>query len=363
MSSTREELIAALTGEWNRLGAELVLFSQSVAERLKINVTDLQCLAVVMSAGPMTAGQLAEATGLTTGAITGVIDRLEKARLVQREDHPTDRRRVMVRALPGDVLAATDPVVGAVFARLAAAATEQYEGYSDREVQLVIDALARAHPVLLEQVSQLRGEPSPVHHELDAPRAGATVGRLLLAPGVGEVTIDADAAMAELYRAHAEGTPPQIEADGGNVTVRARRFPLFGWGHRSLRLTLSAAIPWDIEVAQGAYRLTAELGSLRVRSLAIKGGASRLDLALGRPSGRVPLTITGGASQVTVRRPAGVPVEVRIRGGVSKTSVDGNQLGPAGGNVVWRTPGMQDGADHYAIEVVGGVSRLSVETG
>jgi len=360
MSTTREDLIATLVGEWNRLGAELVLFSQSVADRLKINVTDLQCLTVVMSAGPMTAGQIAEATGLTTGAITGVVDRLEKAGLVKREDDPADRRRVVVRALPGDILGASDPAVSTAFARLAAAVTDQYEGYSDRELQLVVDALARAHPILLEQVSQLRQQ-APVHHDLDAPLAGATVGRLQFASGAGSTTIDADATMTELYRAHVEGTPPQIEVDGGNVTVRPRRFPLFGWGHRSLGLTLSGAIPWDVEIAQGAYRLDAKLATLQLRSFTINGGASRIDLAVGRPSGAVPITIYGGVSRVTVTRPRGVPVEMRIRGGASRASVDGHQLGPAGGNVVWQSPGISEGADRYVIEILGGVSRLSVE--
>jgi DNA-binding MarR family transcriptional regulator len=360
MASTRDELVAALTREWNRLGAELVLFSQSVADRLKINITDLQCLAVVMSAGPMTAGQIAEATGLTTGAITGVVDRLEKAGLVTREGDPADRRRVVVRAVPGDVLAARDPAVSEAFASLSTAAAEQYEGYSDRELQLVVDALGRAHPILLEHVAQLR-EQTPVRHELDAPRAGAQAGRLHLLPVSGNVTLDADPSMAELYRAHVDGTPPIIEVDGGTVTVRPRRFPLFGWGHRSLRLTLSAAIPWDIEVAQGAVGLTADLRALSLRSFAIKGGASRIDLSVGRPSGVVPISILGGASRVTLRRPRSVPVEVRIRGGVSRTSVDGHKLGPAGGNVVWRTPGAPEGADGYTVEVRGGVSRLDIE--
>src|SRR5262249_21535723 len=98
-TSDRDELVAGLTREWTRLGAELVLLARGVADRLKINITDLQCLAVVVSGGPMPAGQIAEAAGLTTGAITGVLDRLEKAGLVQRESDPADRRRVIVRAL------------------------------------------------------------------------------------------------------------------------------------------------------------------------------------------------------------------------------------------------------------------------
>lgn len=359
--STRNDLVAALAAEWNRLGAELVLLAQSVADRLKINTTDLQCLALLLSAGPMTAGQLAEASGLTTGAVTGVVDRLEQAGLVQRESDPDDRRRVVVRAVDGDVITARDPAVRDAFARLAAAAAEQYQGYSDRELQLVIDALARAHPVLLEQVSHLRGVAPPQHH-LDAPLTDARSGRLLLGFGL-RTTLDADPAQTELYRAHVEGTPPQIEVDGGTVRVRPpRRFPLFGWGFSSLRLTLAASIPWDIEVQGGAVALDARLSELQLRSFVIKGGASRIDLDVGRPSGVVPVGIQGGASNVTVRRPPGVPIEVRIKGGVAKVSVDGHQLGPAAGNVLWRTPDMADGAAAYAFEIRGGASKVTVQT-
>ena len=60
-----------------------------------MNLTDLQCLAILTSAGPVTAGQLAETMGLTTGAVTGVINRLERAGYVLRR-HPADGRRVVV---------------------------------------------------------------------------------------------------------------------------------------------------------------------------------------------------------------------------------------------------------------------------
>lgn len=356
--TSREELLATLTGEWNRLGAELVLLSQSVAERLKINLTDLQCLAVVMSAGPMTAGQIAEATGLTTGAITGVVDRLEKAGLVARESDPADRRRVVVRAVPGEQLAARDPEVSAAFAGLRAAAADQYESYSDRELELVVDALARAHPLLQEHVARLRQQEAP-RHEMEAPLRGVSAGRLILSPGLGKMTIDADAALDGLYRAHVEGTPPQITVDGGVVTVRPRKFPLFGWGHRYLGLTLAASIPWDVEVAQGGWQLNASLAAVQVRSFVIRGGASRVEVSLGRPSGEVPVRIEGGASNITVRRPRGVPVEIRIKGGLSKLVVDDFRLGAAAGPFRWRSP--DPGSDLYVIDVRGGASRITVE--
>jgi DNA-binding MarR family transcriptional regulator len=64
------------------------------AERLGVNRTDLHCLNAIENSGGLTAGQLAAEAGLTTGAVTGVIDRLEEAGFVRRVPDPNDRRRV-----------------------------------------------------------------------------------------------------------------------------------------------------------------------------------------------------------------------------------------------------------------------------
>ena len=76
------------------------MFSETVAGRLGLSPTDLKCLDMVMLGERVTAGDLARATGLTTGAVTGIIDRLEKAGFARRERDPEDRRRVYVRGDP-----------------------------------------------------------------------------------------------------------------------------------------------------------------------------------------------------------------------------------------------------------------------
>src|SRR5258708_28193227 len=83
----RRELEAALNAAMRDVSGQGVLYSQAVAERLGMNSTDLECLDHI-SRGPLTAGRLAELTGLTTGAITGVIDRLQRARPAPRERGP-----------------------------------------------------------------------------------------------------------------------------------------------------------------------------------------------------------------------------------------------------------------------------------
>src|SRR5262249_20639760 len=97
---TRKELIAALHVALRDTSGLGVIFSHAMAERAGINSTDLECLYFIQWRGPLTAGALAEATGVTTGAITGVIDRLERAGYASRERDAEDRRKVMVRALP-----------------------------------------------------------------------------------------------------------------------------------------------------------------------------------------------------------------------------------------------------------------------
>jgi DNA-binding MarR family transcriptional regulator len=71
-------------------------FDQAVADAVGLNRTDMRCLDVLDREGPVTAGRLAEATGLTTGAITSVLDRLERAGHARRVRDATDRRRVLV---------------------------------------------------------------------------------------------------------------------------------------------------------------------------------------------------------------------------------------------------------------------------
>src|SRR5580704_17846553 len=76
-----------------RVGSIMQLLGQVSAERIGINATDLNCLNIVALTGPMTAGDLAKATGLTTASITGVLDRLEEGGFVRRVRDPHDRRR------------------------------------------------------------------------------------------------------------------------------------------------------------------------------------------------------------------------------------------------------------------------------
>src|ERR1700756_340563 len=95
-----------------RAGSVMQLLGAAAADRIGINVTDLNCLNILTLRGHMTAGELARATGLTTASITGVLDRLEDGGFVRREKDPKDRRRVIVTLSPGPGLREIEPTFG-----------------------------------------------------------------------------------------------------------------------------------------------------------------------------------------------------------------------------------------------------------
>jgi DNA-binding transcriptional ArsR family regulator len=137
-----------------RAGSIMQLLGQVSAERIGINVTDLNCLNIVALTGPMTAGDLARATGLTTASITGVLDRLEENGIIRRERDPKDRRRVIVNLNFGPGLAE----IGPTFGPLVKAWRETAASYSDSELRLLLEFQGKVQDIMLGQLARLRGD-------------------------------------------------------------------------------------------------------------------------------------------------------------------------------------------------------------
>lgn len=149
--STKSERIGDLLAQGREMSARIILFHQTLAARFGLNATDHKCLDLARNEPEITAGRLAEVTGLTTGAITAALDRLERAGFVCRERHPTDRRKVVIRALP----AAHEKLAPdfAVFGRAMAAI---HQDYTVAELDLLHGYQKRVLRVLQEQTERLR---------------------------------------------------------------------------------------------------------------------------------------------------------------------------------------------------------------
>lgn len=97
---SKTELISQLIAAYRANTSQESAFDALAAEKLGLSPTDLRCLDLVQASGGMTAGELATSSGLTTGAVTAVIDRLERAGYVRRNRDDSDRRKVNVEVTP-----------------------------------------------------------------------------------------------------------------------------------------------------------------------------------------------------------------------------------------------------------------------
>ncbi|TCC06186.1 MarR family winged helix-turn-helix transcriptional regulator [Kribbella soli] len=96
MTSTREELTGEIQQRLIRFIAEVVLYNHAVSGKVGLGASDSQFMTLLQTYGPLTPRQLAEHTGLTSGTVTGVVDRLESHGFVTRRPDPRDRRKVVV---------------------------------------------------------------------------------------------------------------------------------------------------------------------------------------------------------------------------------------------------------------------------
>ena len=148
------QLKATLAEALRRHNGFIVLFHAAVAERLGLGPADHKCLDLLLRLGPMPAGELADKSGLTTGAITGVIDRLERAGYAARASDPNDRRRVVVQPIRDKALADLLPV----FDGVKRATSVMLDQYSDEQLELLLDFLNRLDEVIEKQTTALRKE-------------------------------------------------------------------------------------------------------------------------------------------------------------------------------------------------------------
>jgi len=382
----RRELLDAVLLATRKMTGQGILFSQAVADRLGLALTDTEALEQLAALGRATAGQIAELTGLTSGAATRMIDRLEQSGFVRRAADPADRRRVIV-----------EPVLERVrdvetqYAALRTATHSAIERYSIDELRLIRDYLDRALDAGRAETARLTEAPGDVSTDSSstAPLGATTSARLVFVSGAPHVTLRGDKGLASLYRAQFRGAIPKVRVRDGAVTVRYGRLAWFEWRTKiagqlleasahwrddRADITLSADVPWAIELRGGVSRLTGDLRELDLSNLEATGGISKVDLSLPAPVAIVPIRLSGGANDLALHRPAGAAFRLRIRGGANKVTVDGeriqgrgdvtfDQAGPTQrGEVAFETKGFAASTRRYEIELTGGTNRLSIDT-
>jgi DNA-binding MarR family transcriptional regulator len=144
MSTSQDvlDLLREMTGQ-------SLLLSEAIAREAGLRPADLEVLGIIEQHGPMTAGRLGAATGLSPAAVTGLIDRLERAGVAERRADAADRRRVLVRVSPGAAR------VAELYHDLEIAARELVARRSQAELRAIAAFLRDMHALAVEHVARL----------------------------------------------------------------------------------------------------------------------------------------------------------------------------------------------------------------
>lgn len=146
----RAKATAGLLAEARRLSADFDRLSQAVADKVGLSTSDLGAMDYITTYREVTAGQIAQHLHLTTGAITGLIDRLERAGLARRRPDADDRRRVVVSPT------AKGERIAELFTPLGAALRGGVQGYSDKEIALITEFLRKMRAAVIATVEETR---------------------------------------------------------------------------------------------------------------------------------------------------------------------------------------------------------------
>lgn len=351
-------MLRALIQELRNSSTHGVIMSQAVADRLNMNPTDLESLGVLDMSGPMTAGALAESMGLTTGAITGIIDRLEKAGYVERTKDPDDRRRVIVQAIRKNIAK-----VEAYFGGMEKSMLEGFATYSDSELALILDFMMKSNAAAKNAVAELRGQATEKQQEgtlFSEPLGNIKSGHLLFETGATKLTI-VGSNMSELYRARFEHPVPNVKVRGGSVRVHYPGIPFLRTREKPAEVTLNSSIPWNIWLNGGTTSLFADLSDLTLLSFEIQWGINGAKILLPEPTGTVPIKINGGSNKVALLRPEGAEMRLSLHPGAEGLVIDGERFGPTAAEK-WETAGFSRAKNRYDVEVTVGSKDMTIGT-
>lgn len=234
-------------------------------------------------------------------------------------------------------------------------------------IALIVVLLAVAVTVMLataDRAADRREGRDGRDHVVSGPVGDRDEATFELVSGVNAVTVRADGDLDDqLYRI---STPedsdlvPSVVVSGDRVQLHLAESGKRG--PSAVEVRLNPRVLWRIRMTAGAATELVDLRGARVGGVEFIGGASSIELILPKPSGTVPVRMSGGAGQFTIRVPDGVPAQVRAGGGAGSVSTGGvTRTGVAGGTVV-TPPGWDQATDRYDVDCTAGVSTVSVTT-
>jgi hypothetical protein len=203
-------------------------------------------------------------------------------------------------------------------------------------------------------------------HVASVPTAGRTQADLKITSGTPILDISVARLGGTLLRASTPASAPVRPVLSGSGLIQLSLVgtaPAPGHGGGSgyaVRVVLNSAVTWNLDLAGGTQQTDVDLRGGKVGAIASTAGSDILDVSLPVPSGTVLFLLAGGASQLLVSLPGGVPAQVDAGAGAGSLSLDGQSLTGVAGGTVLTTSGWAAARSRFDIDATSGVSRLAV---
>jgi hypothetical protein len=152
---------------------------------------------------------------------------------------------------------------------------------------------------------------------------------------------------------------PRADDDAGRVTVRLEPAGVQGPG--SVTMVISSKVAWRIRLAGAVAEQTVDLSGGRITALEVAGGSGKVDVTLPRPSGTLPVTMSGGVGELLIHVPRGFPVQARIGSGAGTVTVDGAARSNVTPGTLITPAGWGAATDRYDVNAAAGLSTLTVD--
>jgi hypothetical protein len=221
---------------------------------------------------------------------------------------------------------------------------------------LTIDGVATGH--LARPPS-----PRPSGHVATLAATGGRAASLAVLSGAASITVSAAALPGELVRAwtpSGSGVRPELVVVNGAVQLYLGGTSGGQSGPDTVWVQLNSAVRWQLQFSGGASQTTVDMGSGAVSGIDFTAGSSLVTMTLPPPTGTVEVTLAGGASQVNIAVPAGVPARLRLFGGAGLAMLGGRAYSGLGGGRILAERGWAAATDRYDVAAPAGVSLISV---
>jgi hypothetical protein len=202
---------------------------------------------------------------------------------------------------------------------------------------------------------------SAAAHRATLAATGERQATLALVSGAATVTVSAAAPAGTLARA---STPtnanvrPQFELAADRAQLFLDATGQSGAG--TISIELSPSVTWQLQFTGGSNQTILNLANSKIASIDFTAGSSLIQMTLPRPGGTTVITLAGGAGQVSLTVPRGIPVRMRLYGGASAATLFGGTRAGVGRGTVLSSPGWAHAANRYDIDAPGGLSDISV---